>query len=83
MFYALCIETYGRIGSDFEAFIKMVVERAGLGDTVDRTGFKLYWIRRMSLALLRGNARLVERFIGNVTRQWGTGFTPGDKIVVV
>jgi hypothetical protein len=79
-FVPFSIETYGRLGKDAERLLKdMAVRAASTGDC-DSVSF-LHWMRKeISLSLIRGNARVFRRYLGQLIRGTGTDFQPGADV---
>lgn len=77
-FVPFSVESYGRLGKDAENLLKDMAERAASTGDCDRNGF-LHWIRKeISLSLIRGNARVFRRYLGQLIRGTGTDFHQGD-----
>ena len=82
-FLALSLDTYGAMGPDFKQFVKRVVDKACGSDLVDRNAFRRWWLRRISIAYLRGNVRLVSEFVGASIKSLGKDFEPRDEYVAL
>jgi hypothetical protein len=77
-FVPFSVETYGRLGKDAENLLRDMAERAASTGDCDRDCF-LHWMRKeISLSLIRGNARVFRRYLGQLIRGTGTNFQPGD-----
>ena len=82
-FLALSLDTYGCMSQDFKQFVRWVTDKAGEKDCVDKHVFRRWWIRRMSVAHLRGCLRLVSRYVGASIKSVGRNFEPRDEYVAL
>lgn len=77
-FVPFVVESYGRLGKDAENLLKSMADRASSSGDCDRNGY-LHWIKKeISLSLVRGNARVFRRYLGQLIRGTGVDFQPGD-----
>ena len=74
------VETYGRLGEDADKLLKDMATEAASTGVWEREAF-LHWIRKeISLSLIRGNARLFRRYLGQLVRGTGSHFQQGDDV---
>jgi hypothetical protein len=79
-FVPFAIESYGRLGLDALRLLKDWADSACGGGRFDRNGY-LVWIKReISVALIKGNARLFRQFVGFLTQGVGQRFVSGAGI---
>jgi hypothetical protein len=79
-FVPFAIESYGRLGLDALRLLKDWADSACGGGRFDRDGY-LVWIKReISVALIKGNARLFRQFVGFLTQGVGQRFVSGAGI---
>ena len=77
-FVPFAVETYGRLGRDAEKLLKDMAELAASTGDCDRDAF-MHWMRKeISVSLIRGNARVFRRYLGQLIRGTGTNFQQGD-----
>lgn len=73
-FVPFAIETYGRLGREAENLLKQWADSAASTAACEREAY-LHWIKQeISLSLIRGNAKLLKRFVGMLTRGIGQLF---------
>jgi hypothetical protein len=76
-FVPFAIESYGRLGLDAFKLLQDWAESASGGGLFDRDGY-LVWIKReISVALIKGNARIFRRYVGFLTQGVGQRFVHG------
>jgi hypothetical protein len=79
-FVPFAIESYGRLGLDALKLLHDWAESASGGGLLDRDGY-LVWIKReLSVALIKGNARLFRRYVGFLTQGVGQRFVHGGDL---
>ncbi len=77
-FVPFVVESYGMLGKDAEILLRNMADRAASTGDCDRDGY-LHWMRKeISLSLIRGNARVFRRYLGQLIRGTGTDFQQGD-----
>jgi hypothetical protein len=76
-FVPFALESYGRLGLDALALLNDWADTASSGGLFDRGGY-LVWIKReLSVALIKGNARIFRHCVGFLARGVGQRFVPG------
>jgi hypothetical protein len=76
-FVPFSVETYGRLGKDAEVLLRDMADRAASSGDCARDCC-LHWMRKeISLSLIRGNARVFIRYLGQLNGGTGTNFQPG------
>jgi hypothetical protein len=67
-FEPFALESYGRLGLDALKVLQAWADSASGGGLFDRAGY-LVWIKReLSVALMKGNARIFRRYVGFLTQ---------------
>jgi hypothetical protein len=79
-FVPFAVESYGRLGLDALRLLRDWADSAAGGGLFDRDGY-IVWIKReLSVALIKGNARLFRRNAGFLTQGGGQRFVPGGAL---
>jgi hypothetical protein len=79
-FVPFAIESYGRLGLDAMQLLKDWADSASGGGLFDRDGY-LVWIKQeISVALIKGNARLFRGYVGFLTQGVGQRFVHGADL---
>jgi hypothetical protein len=79
-FVPFAVESYGRLGLDALRLLRDWADSAAGGGLFDRDSY-LVWIKReLSVALIKGNARLFRRYVGFLTHGVGQRFVPGGAL---
>jgi hypothetical protein len=80
-FVPFAVESYGRLGSEAIELLNDWATSAASGGFYNRTAY-LVWIKReISVALIKGNARLFRRFVGVLTQGIGRRLVHGEEFV--
>lgn len=82
-FVPFAIETYGRMGDAAMDLLKSWADDAATGGSVSRDAFLVWLKRELSVALMKGNARMFERFVCAVPEQNGRRYLAGYDIPTV
>jgi hypothetical protein len=78
-FVPLAVESYGRLGSEAVELLNDWATSAARGGFYSRTAY-LVWIKcEISVALIKGNARLFKRFVGVLTQGIGRRLVHGEE----
>ena len=76
-FVPFSVESYGCLGKEADKLLKDLADGAASTGACERVSY-LHWIRKeISLSLIRGNARVIKRFVGCLTRGIGSNFQCG------
>jgi hypothetical protein len=79
-FVPFALESYGRLGLDALKLLRDWADAASGGGLFDRDGY-LVWIKReISVALIKGNARLFRQYVGFLTQGVGQRFVQGADL---
>lgn len=82
-FVPFAIESYGRLGDAAVDLLKVWADDAATGGAVSRDAFLVWLKRELSVALMKGNARMFERFVCAVPEQNGQRYLAGYAIPTV
>ena len=79
-FVPFAIETYGRLGDAAMDLLKVWADDAATRGSVQRDAFLVWLKREMSVALMKGNARMFERFVCVVPEHNGQRYLVGFEV---
>ena len=78
-FVPFVVETYGRLGRAAHKSLSDWADAVCSDEFFDRASY-LVWIRReLSVALIKGNARMFRRYVGWLTQGVGQRFMSGGS----
>ena len=72
------VETYGRLGDAAERLLRQFAEVAASNGESTRDGFLVWLKRELSVALIKGNARMFSHYVGVMSSTVGHRFVPGE-----
>jgi hypothetical protein len=75
------VESYGRLGSEALELLNDWATSAASGGFYNRTAYSVWIKRELSVALIKGNARLFKRFVGVLTQGIGRRLVHGEEFV--
>ena len=81
-FVPLSMELYGRLGSEAAQFLDELGHVAAESVNVSKAAFVRATHRRVSCAIVRGNARVYNKAAELIVRQSGRAFTSGGDVPV-
>jgi hypothetical protein len=76
-FVPFAIESYGRLGLDALKMLKNWAETASSGGLFDMDSYLVWIKRKISVVLIKGNARIFRRYVGFLTQGVGQRFVHG------
>jgi hypothetical protein len=79
-FVPFALESYGRLGSDALKLLKDWADAASGGGLFDRDDYLVWFKREVSVALIKGNARLFRQYFEFLTQGGGQRFVQGDAL---
>ena len=78
----LAMESYGQLGSEAARFLDELGHVAAESGHVCKVAFVRATHRRVSCAIVRGNARVYHKAAEQIVRQSGRAFTSGGDVPV-
>ena len=81
-FVPLAMESYGRLGKEAARFLGKLGDIAAQEDRVTKAAFVRTAHRRISCAIVRGNASVYEDVAARIVQAGGHAFVPGSDVVL-